>query len=200
MSLLGTSAGAEASVLTSAGLAGGDIRVSGPDGYCVDPNSLRRSATGGFAAIASCNILSGGAQGPVIEPALAIVTVSKADGPAPTPADPDRDAARNAVVRTYELTGLDDEAVGALRAATVGGDATGAAFALGDPNRAAVATTPSATDGGTGGAALTGDDPGNGRRGLLIGTPAAIDSVREAVSGVSEALDAALDDIDRDVS
>ena len=148
---------------------------------------------------------SGGDTGAVAVEELDVTAVREAERHldrigAPTPADGERDAARNAVVRTYELTSLDDEAVGALRAATVGGDATGAAFALGDPNRAAVATTPSATDGGTGGAALTGDDPGNGRRGLLIGTPAAIDSVREAVSGVSEALDAALDDIDRDVS
>jgi len=148
---------------------------------------------------------SGGDTGAVAVEELDVTAVREAERHldrigAPTPADGERDAARNAVVRTYELTGLDDEAVGALRAATVGGDATGAAFALGDPNRAAVATTPSATDGGTGGAALTGDDPGNDRRGLLIGTPAAIDSVREAVSDVSEALDAALDDIDRDVS
>jgi len=100
--------------------------------------------------------------------------------------------ADSAVVRTYELSGLDEEAIGALRAATVGGDATGAAFALGDSNRAAVATAHSATDGG--------DEPAGDRRGLLVGTPAAIDSVREAVSEVSEPLDAALADIDRHVS
>ena len=117
--------------------------------------------------------------------------------------DGERDDARNAVVRTYELSGLDDPAVGALRAATVGGDAAGAAFALGDPNRASAATTPSATDGGTGGSggpAPAADGPEGDRRGLLIGTPAAIDSVREAVTGVSAPLDAALDGIDRDVS
>ncbi|WP_172863914.1 dihydropteroate synthase [Halorubrum trapanicum] len=112
-----------------------------------------------------------------------------------------RDAAGNAVVRTYELTGLGDAAVGALRAATVGGDASGAAFALGDPNRARPATT----DGGTGDATPGGDGsvpdaPAADRRGLLIGTPAAIESVREAVSGVSEALDAALAGIDPHVS
>ncbi|ELZ45708.1 dihydropteroate synthase [Halorubrum coriense DSM 10284] len=100
--------------------------------------------------------------------------------------------ADSAVVRTYELSGLDEEAIGALRAATVGGDATGAAFALGDANRAAVATAHSATDGG--------DEPAGDGRGILVGTPAAIDSVREAVSGVSEPLDVALADIDRHVS
>ena len=121
---------------------------------------------------------------------------------APGAAQGDRNAAGAAVVRTYELSGLDDPAVGALRAATVGEDAGGAAFALGDPNRASAPGTPSATDGGTGG---TGDGAGpdasaGGRRGLLIGTPAAIDSVRDAVSGASTPLDAALADIDRDVS
>ncbi|MDB9232818.1 dihydropteroate synthase [Halorubrum ezzemoulense] len=118
---------------------------------------------------------------------------------APEAARGDRGAADTAVVRTYKLTGLDDPAVGALRAATVGDDATGATFALGDPNRAAAAT-PSATDGGTGGASSGGDDPADGRRGLLIATPAALDSVREAVSGASRALDAAIDGIDRHVS
>ncbi|MEZ3165471.1 dihydropteroate synthase [Halorubrum sp. RMP-47] len=100
--------------------------------------------------------------------------------------------ADSAVVRTFELSGLDEAAIGALRAATVGGDATGAAFALGDSNRAAVATPHSATDGGD---EAAGDDCG-----LLVGTPAAIDSVREAVSGVSDPLDAVLDEIDRHVS
>ncbi|WP_211216849.1 dihydropteroate synthase [Halorubrum ezzemoulense] len=118
---------------------------------------------------------------------------------APEAARGDRGAADTAVVRTYKLTGLDDPAVGALRAATVGDDATGATFALGDPNRAAAATL-SATDGGTGGASSGGDDPADGRRGLLIATPAALDSVREAVSGASRALDAAIDGIDRHVS
>lgn len=118
MSLLGRSAGAEASVLTSAGLAGGAIHVSGPDGYCVDPDSLRRTATGGFAAIASCNILSGGAQGPVVEPALATVTVSQADASAPTPPD------LAAALQTELLTTREFDAV------TVGQMASGGAEAF----------------------------------------------------------------------
>ena len=56
--------------------------------------------------------------------------------------------ADSAAVRTFELSGLDEAAIGALRAAPVGGDATGAAFALGHSNRATVATPHSATDGG----------------------------------------------------
>ncbi|QKG93791.1 dihydropteroate synthase [Halorubrum salinarum] len=122
---------------------------------------------------------------------------------APRAADGERDPAEAAVVRTYELDGLGDAAVGALRAATVGGDASAAAFALGDPNRAGVPTTPPTTDGGTGDRA-NGGSPGDAlpdrRRGLLIGAPDAIESVRESVSGVSDALDAALDGIAANVS
>ncbi|QWC20523.1 dihydropteroate synthase [Halorubrum sp. 2020YC2] len=103
----------------------------------------------------------------------------------------DRDAADSAVVRTYELSGLDDPAVGALRAATVGGDAPGAAFALGDPGREPTEASASATDG----SGTDGD-----RRGLLIGTSSAVSAVRDAVSGASEPLDAALDGIDRNVN
>ena len=106
----------------------------------------------------------------------------------------DRSVASGAVVHTFELTGLDDPALGALRAATVGDDATGATFALGDSAAAEGATAPSAADGGTDAGAP------EDRRGLLIGTPAAVDSVREAVSGASEPLDAALDGIDLHVS
>ncbi|WP_192813787.1 MULTISPECIES: dihydropteroate synthase [Halorubrum] len=106
----------------------------------------------------------------------------------------DRGVADSAVVRTYELSGLDDPAVGALRAATAGPDAPAAAFALGDPNRERSETTASAADGGDG---ATVDAPAGGRRGLLIGTPAAVSAVRDDVSGVSPDLDAVLGDIAR---
>ncbi|ELZ35221.1 dihydropteroate synthase [Halorubrum distributum] len=143
---------------------------------------------------------SGGDSGAVAVEELDVTTVREAERHldrigAAEATQGDRDAAGNAVVRTYELSGLGDAAVGALRAATVGGDASGAAFALGDPNRAASPSPPSATDGGTGG-----EEPGGDRRGLLIGTPAAIESVREAVSDVSDPLDAALAGIDHYVS
>ncbi|ELZ35520.1 dihydropteroate synthase [Halorubrum tebenquichense DSM 14210] len=106
----------------------------------------------------------------------------------------DRGVADSAVVRTYELSGLGDPAVGALRAATAGPDAPAAAFALGDPNRGRSETTASAADGGDG---ATVDAPAGGRRGLLIGTPAAVSAVRDDVSGVSSDLDAVLGDIAR---
>lgn len=111
----------------------------------------------------------------------------------------DRDVAAAAVVRTYELSGLDDEAVGALRAATADGSA--AAFALGDPERTRTATARSVTDGGNdpdSGNEPDGADATSGRRGLLVGTSAAVESVRASVSGVSEPLDAALAAIDTD--
>ena len=87
MSLTDQSAQSRPAPLISADLARGRITVSGPDGYCIDPTTLRRTADGGFAAIASCNILSGGERGPVVEPALLTVAVSRATGATPTPAD-----------------------------------------------------------------------------------------------------------------
>jgi len=101
----------------------------------------------------------------------------------------DRAVAGDAVVRTYELRGLAEEAVGALRAATAEPD-VGAAFApAGSPAHEA-AVPDSATDGGEpdrGGA--------DGGAGLLVGTSAGVSTVRSAVSGVSDALDAALESI-----
>ena len=109
----------------------------------------------------------------------------------------DEDVAVAAVVHTYELSGLDDEAAGALRAATAG-DGGDAAFALGDPERTRTATVRSATDGGDGPDGADAATAASGRRGLLVGTPAAVESVRASVSGVSEPLDAALAAIDID--
>jgi len=93
--------------------------------------------------------------------------------------------AGDAVVRTYELRGLTDEAVGALRAATAEPD-VGASFAPAG-SAAETAVPPSSTDGGT--PERTGADGGSG---LLVGTPTGLSAVRSAVSGVSGALDAAL--------
>ena len=83
--------------------------------------------------------------------------------------DASHDVADAAVVRTYELTGLSADGVGALRAATQEVDA---AFALG-------------SDADTGGA-----------RGVLVGTPDGIAGITAAASGVSTALDAGLRAID----
>ena len=81
LSFLDTSGGRNLAV-PSAQLADGQVDVSGPAGYCIDASTLRRTANGGFAAIASCNILSGG-RGPIVEPVLVTVTVSQAGVDAP---------------------------------------------------------------------------------------------------------------------
>ncbi|WP_050032317.1 dihydropteroate synthase [Halorubrum halophilum] len=102
----------------------------------------------------------------------------------------DPSVAGDAVVRTYELGGLTDEAVGALRAATAE-PGVGAAFTLAGSAAHETASPSSATDGGTPG--CSGADRGSG---LLVGTPNAVSGVRSSVSGVSDALDAALERID----
>lgn len=56
-------------------LAGGDVRLAGPAGYCVDPDTLRVGSSQSFALLASCRILSGGASGPEVPPVLIAVTV-----------------------------------------------------------------------------------------------------------------------------
>ena len=87
MSLLENEAGEPTSLIASAALARGQIIVLGPDGYCIDPASLRTSGTNGFAAIASCNILSDGTIGPIVEPVLVTVTVNAYEDAAPGPDD-----------------------------------------------------------------------------------------------------------------
>lgn len=61
--------------LPSAKLAGGEIVVAGPSGYCVDPVTLSRGASRSFAVLASCNILSGGEEGMFAEPMMVTITV-----------------------------------------------------------------------------------------------------------------------------
>jgi dihydropteroate synthase len=102
----------------------------------------------------------------------------------------DRAVAGDASVRTYELTGLPEPAVGALRAATAGSEGVdGVAFALAGA-AAGTAEPPSATDGGEP------DADGPGSHGLLVCTPAGRSALSDAVSGASAPLDAALETID----
>ncbi len=61
--------------LARVGLAGGDVVVSGPDGYCIDPATKRAGSEHGFAVIASCHILNGGRSGAHVPPMLLTVTV-----------------------------------------------------------------------------------------------------------------------------
>ena len=85
LSLLQTDGSDAPQMVTTARLARGAIVVKGPDGYCIDQTTLRSSSSGGFAAIASCNIMSGGQDGPIVEPVLMTVTVSPASGAEPSP-------------------------------------------------------------------------------------------------------------------
>ncbi|UYV36905.1 hypothetical protein N4R57_18295 [Rhodobacteraceae bacterium D3-12] len=61
--------------LKQASLAGGKVVVRGPRGYCVDPATLRRGFTGGFALIAACNTISGELSGADVEPVVMTVQV-----------------------------------------------------------------------------------------------------------------------------
>lgn len=61
--------------LSRAALAGGDVVVAGPSGYCVDPTTLQTRVERGFAIIASCDILSDGKAGEPVAPMMVSVTV-----------------------------------------------------------------------------------------------------------------------------
>ena len=123
MPLLETNGVASAPLMTSTQLARGAITVKGPDGYCIDPTTLRRTSSGGFAAIASCHIMSGGQNGPIVEPGLMTVTVSPTPGAAPSPKDLAQ-ALGTTLLQSRELSALE-----------VGRMATGGqtAFAGSDP-------------------------------------------------------------------
>lgn len=61
--------------LRAAELAGGAVAVRGPSGYCIDAASLRKRGAAPFALLASCRVLTEGAAGIYVEPALMTVTV-----------------------------------------------------------------------------------------------------------------------------
>lgn len=66
--------------LPQAPIAGGDILVKGPTGYCVDGESLTNRASGGFALLASCHVMTGGKSGPNVAPVVMTVSASKFEG------------------------------------------------------------------------------------------------------------------------
>lgn len=61
--------------LKTVALVGGRVVVSGPDGYCIDGDSVTTGGEQGFAVVASCEVLSGGAIGKPVEPVILSVTV-----------------------------------------------------------------------------------------------------------------------------
>ncbi len=57
-------------------LAEGDVVISTPQGFCIDPESIQKKRGGGFALMASCAALTGKSDGVVVDPALLTVSVS----------------------------------------------------------------------------------------------------------------------------
>lgn len=93
--------GEGAKAVTQASLASGQVRVAAPDGYCIDPRSLRTR----FALLGRCDTL--GVRGFYNDRDLAIITASTLTVDADT-ASPDAAAlsAQGQVVRTEERGGL----------------------------------------------------------------------------------------------
>ncbi len=73
--------------LQQAALENGAVIIAGPAGYCIDPVTLDRSAGRGFAVLASCQNLSGGETGGIVDPMMLTVTVGSAgpSGALPSP-------------------------------------------------------------------------------------------------------------------
>ena len=94
--------------LANVGLAGGDIVLSAPDGYCIDRQTLRRLGPNGFAVIARCDTM--GVPGGFGGFDLAIITVTTArqqpGSSAPTPSDVARSAGSAKVLDTRSRDGL----------------------------------------------------------------------------------------------
>ena len=137
------------------------------------------------AEFARDRVRSDAAAGEVAVEELDVTTVREAERHLDRLAA-DRSVAADAVVRTYELRGLTDESVGAIRAATAE-PAVDAVFAVAGSVADEAGVSTSATDGGS---------PASGRSGLLVATADGVSAVRSAVSDVSAELDAALEPID----
>jgi len=88
--------------LPQAPIAGGDLMIRGPEGYCVEGRSLRNEASGGFALLASCYVMTGGKQNVPVSPVVMTVSASRA---APGQAVPDRAALARAFAPARVLTG-----------------------------------------------------------------------------------------------
>lgn len=84
MGLGSNAGGAPSAAMRSAAFYGGDVIVTGPPGYCIDPESLRRSTDSGFALMAGCGHLSDAPSG-VVPPAVITVSVLPRDARAQMP-------------------------------------------------------------------------------------------------------------------
>lgn len=72
-------------VLDRAALAGGEVIVAAPQGYCIQKDSLKARKTGGFALLASCEQLTGFVSGYQVEPVVMTVSALPREGDAPEP-------------------------------------------------------------------------------------------------------------------
>ncbi|MBP1922040.1 dihydropteroate synthase [Halorubrum alkaliphilum] len=102
------------------------------------------------------------------------------------------DLAGGSVVHSYELGGLSEEAIGALRAVTAGGTTTDPAATDGGRDGATSEREP---DGVTAAFAVSERTDGERGRGILIGTSDGLERVSQRVSDVSDDLVAVFDEI-----
>jgi hypothetical protein len=70
-------------------LAAGAVVVVPPPGYCIDPRLTETGTATGFAALASCRLLTGGGSAPAVAPVLMTVTVGRRGSAAALPAPED---------------------------------------------------------------------------------------------------------------
>lgn len=107
----------EAEPLGRAKLAGGQVIVAGPTGYCVDPSSLDARPSGGFALIGACSAL--GSTEPWQEPVVMTVQVQRRPS---RQAPPDAQALAEAVAPLRVISQEDGEGISLVQLAE-GGDA-----------------------------------------------------------------------------
>ncbi|WP_146346265.1 hypothetical protein [Falsiphaeobacter marinintestinus] len=94
--------------MTLVDLAGGDVLLSAPRGYCIDPSSVRRSTNAGFALLARCDAL--GVKGFFAAQELALITVTTAPqdtgATAPTLDDLIASASPSKIIESKHADGL----------------------------------------------------------------------------------------------
>lgn len=72
-------------LLQRAALAGGNVVVVPPQGYCIQPATLREKPKGGFALLASCESISGYSSGYKVAPLVMTVSAVARSEPGPEP-------------------------------------------------------------------------------------------------------------------
>ncbi len=108
--------GAGAPALSTVRFFDGDVTVSGPRGYCIDPQSLRRAPDGSFALLASCESLTG-TVGVLVDPAVMTVSVLPRQ---PGVVQPDSAAMTRALAPDEVLQAYDGDGISLVRVRTAG--------------------------------------------------------------------------------